>query len=325
MNTRGTLLLLCLWALQLPASAQSAEPCVCPPPTDCEVGQFEPSKQQEEQPDSDFDSYVARATQSYEQDSYQQAIAHLENAERVAAGDEQFAKVYNSLGWVHLNDGNAEVAKQYLQQAKDKALAYGLDSALLEKIENNLGILEYSSGRLDEAEQHFRSDWAQGSETSENYLKLIGQQRAAQQVDAIIAEGVRLGQQEQFAEAVAKYDEALTLSAGNNRAQEHRGYALFRLERYAEALEALLAARDGAPDKVTVVIHLMKTYCASGQQEQAGTLASQSQALLAANREAVQGDAELQETCGEISDYVELGEDPEPSPQPVDPPADEGA
>ncbi len=247
--------------------------------------------------DGDFQRYMQEAGAAFKAQESEQALTALEKAAPFASTDTERAKVNNAMGWTYFSDGNTEKAKQHLQQALTLSADSG-NTRLAEKASNNLGVVEYTAGNLDEAEAYFSNKWSKKSKTSLRYLKLIKQQRTLKTVNAIIAQGVTYALDKNYTEAIIEYDKALVIEPDNVRALEYKGYAYYRLSNYADAITALKKAQGINPEQVNVLINLMKAYCASDKKDVAKQLVEDNKPLLISSSGVLQGDGELQKICG---------------------------
>jgi tetratricopeptide (TPR) repeat protein len=248
--------------------------------------------------EGDFQRYMQEAGKAFKAQESEQALTALAKAEPFARTNTEKAKVNNAMGWTYFSDGNNEKAKQHLQQALTLSAESG-NTRSAEKASNNLGVVEYTAGNLDEAEGYFLNKWSKESETSIRYLELIKQQRTLKTVNSIIAQGVTYTLDKNYVDAIAEYDKALVIEPNNVRALEYKGYAHYRLNNYAEAITALKKAQTIKPEQFNVLINLMKAYCASDKTDISKQLIEDNKTLLTSNSTILHGDGELQKICGQ--------------------------
>lgn len=107
-----------------------------------------------------------------------------------------------------------------------------------------------------------------------------------------------------FKSAVIEYDKALNIYPNNARALDYKGYALFRMGQYVEAIKILEKALTVEPDRVNVIINLLKSHCASGSFNYAKLLVEENKDLILRNKKILRCDGEFQKVCSDIKLYL---------------------
>ncbi len=247
--------------------------------------------------DGDFQNYMTKAGQAFKEQDAKQALGVLIKAAPLANSAIEKIKVNNAMGWTYFSEGDNEKAREHLQQALQLAIKND-NARLAEKASNNLGIVEYTAGNLDAAEEYFLNKWAKNSETSANYLKLIEEQRTLETVNKLIAEGVVFVLDSKYQDAIMAYDKALQIDPKNIRALEYKGYAQYRLKNYDDAIVSLKQAQAINPNDLNVLINLLKSYCSSDKKMLAKQFIEDNKTFLATKITLLNNDGELQKACG---------------------------
>jgi Flp pilus assembly protein TadD len=242
--------------------------------------------------------YLQSASQVFAQGDYEQALTMLQQAQEVADTVEAQAVTQNALGWTYHNLGQDEKARQHLFESLQKAVEIG-DMALAQKASNNIGVIEFVQGNLQEAVQHFSSPWAHDSPTAQKFLRDIAQEQRQKDLARLIADGVLHRLNGDFTEALALYDQALTLDPQDLRALEFKGYALYRMQNFVEAEEVLQKAYALDPQQMGVVVNLLKVYCASERTQAAQDFFAQHQEFFLSRQETLKNDGELRRVCAQ--------------------------
>lgn len=233
-----------------------------------------------------------------EKGDYQGAIENLKLVEPEAEGAAK-ATVRNALGYTQFLSGDYDQAARNLASAKDLAEAAGDEQTRIKAL-NNRGVLEFTRGDLEAAAAAFEEATASGSEFARNYLGQIDLQRQAEAARALIDAGVRARMTDDFATAVASYDQALALDPNNVQALDYRGYALFRLGDLDRAEQDFVRALELQPDAVIPKLNLLKVRCSDPASSAAELLALAPQTER--ERELYRRETELRRVCGKRLD-----------------------
>lgn len=243
-------------------------------------------------------AYLGEAQQSIHEKDYPAAIARLEKALSVARDGRTKAMIKNAIGWAYFSSGNITEGKRYLMEAYTEATNSDFED-VARRSANNLGLLAFSQDRLKEARGYFTSKWAKDSDTAKTYVGLIDSRLQTERVNTFISAGITYRLNRQFSEAVAEYDKALALDPRNVRALEYKGYALFRLGHYDEAMASFTQAFAVEPGRAGVLLNMLKTLCASKHREEARTLALKHGELVEASKQVFSRDGEFKKVCGQ--------------------------
>lgn len=118
------------------------------------------------------------------------------------------------------------------------------------------------------------------------------------QKDAILQDGIRAYQRGQYDEAVKLYDQYLSKNYNDAYALDLKGYSLFKLKRYGEAANSLLAATKVDPKYAWAYFDLARVYCAMGRSLEANNARQQAITLQANMQRIMQNDKEFMDLCG---------------------------
>lgn len=241
--------------------------------------------------------YLGEAQQSINAKNYDDAISKLERALSISTDTRTKTAIKNAIGWAYFSAGNTVDAKKYLQEAYKEATGHDF-ADIARRSANNLGLVAFSQENLKEAREYFTSKWAKDSETATLYLKLIDSKLKAEKVNGYISSGINYRLNRQFSEAIGEYDKALSLDPKNVRALEYKGYALFRLGQYDEALAALGKAHAVEPDRISVLLNMLKAACGAKKLDEARKLALDNREVIESNKKTFARDGEFNRVCG---------------------------
>lgn len=237
------------------------------------------------------------ARSAFASEDYPAALTFFMQAEKLTAPDdaETKAQLNNSIGWTYYKLADYPQARTYLLTAFEQAQTAQAPGQIT-KVVNNLGLLEFADGKLEEATKYFSSEWARNSETARTGLENIRIQKA----NNLILVGLSHQLKNNFQIAIDQYDAALLIDPDNARALGHKGAALYRQQRYDDAVETLERAYAIEPN-ISITVDLLKTYCASNKRDKAAALAARQDGPLAKNAEIARVDTELCQTCQGIA------------------------
>lgn len=250
------------------------------------------------QAQNSFKESLNSATKSFSQKEYSKTLQVLKNTQSLAKTEQDHVILNNSIGWTYFNKGDTEKSIDYIEKSLKGAIKIN-NAELAQKASNNLGIIYYSLGDINKSKTYFSNSWSKDSETSKNYLSLIKEQEEANRINSIIAKGVSYRLNADFENALIEYEKALLSSPKNVRALDYKGYALFRLGRYEEALITLKEAQSTNPTNTNVLINIMKSYCALQKPEEAALIVNNNKKILNDNKDLILSDSELKSVCGE--------------------------
>ncbi len=248
--------------------------------------------------EKDFSTYMLEAKKEFKANEPKKALTTLLKAEPLATTDTEKLHLGNALGWTFFATEDNDKAREYLQKTLELAIQKK-KSKIAQKISNNLGVIEYTSGHLDKAEHYFNNKWAKNSPTSDKYLNMIQQQKQVNQINQIIEIGVKKFLDGKFTEAIAEYDKALAITPNNSRALEYKGYAYYRLGDYDKAIAILKMAEETKSERFNIIINLIKAYCAAKKTDELKQLITQYKEALANKKEILATDAELNKACAD--------------------------
>lgn len=101
----------------------------------------------------------------------------------------------------------------------------------------------------------------------------------------------------QFEPALVEYNKVIALDPQHARAFRYKGYALYRLSDYSQAMTALSRADDIEPGNFYNVLNLIKAYCALDQYNAINGLINQYKDTLIKRKKQLLGDGELKKVC----------------------------
>lgn len=246
-----------------------------------------------------YEEYLKASKNAFISGELEKALELLRQAEKLSGSDLEKAEAENAIGWVQHSLGSSEEAKKYLSEALEKAINAG-DAELAQKSSNNLGVIYFSQGNLEEASKQFASEWSQGSRSAEEYLSKIREQKKRQQINSIISKGVSYRLNGEFDKAAAEYEKALQIDHEDVNALEYKGYALYRLNDYIGSAEMLKKAHSLSKEKISIIVNLLKVYCASGDSDAVQRTMQENTDILERSKEYVQNDRELLKICGDM-------------------------
>jgi tetratricopeptide (TPR) repeat protein len=99
-----------------------------------------------------------------------------------------------------------------------------------------------------------------------------------------------------YTEAITEYNKILKIEPKNLNALEYKGVNYYALTQYNEAIAVLKQAQTIEPDKINIVMNLIKSYCASGQIDQAKKFID-SNVLFVEKKDIFQSNQELKAVC----------------------------
>lgn len=131
-----------------------------------------------------YEEYFNLANKAFMKGEYNNAQNFLHSAEMSATTIREIAAVKNASGWIYYNAGDYQKARNNLLESLKKSIE-SEDAKLAQKASNNLGLIEYSQGNLEEAKKYFSNQWSSESDTSVTYLLNIKQQEEKQKAKYI--------------------------------------------------------------------------------------------------------------------------------------------
>jgi tetratricopeptide (TPR) repeat protein len=155
---------------------------------------------------------------------------------------------------------------------------------------NNLGSVYRDLGQLNKAAQYF----AKALTGTEN-LRVQSQDVKP---DATLQDGIRAYQRGQYDEAIKLYDQYLSKNYNDAYVLNLKGYSLFKLKRYDEAITALLTATKADPKYAWAYFDLARVYCAMGKSSEANSAINQAISLQPDMQTIMRNDNEFQSLCG---------------------------
>lgn len=218
--------------------------------------------------DNPAEFYLETAQEQLAKKDYKAANESLKKVLEKTDDPQLIAKVKNAIGWAYYSDGKIELAKEYLDAAytlSDKISEPKISARAL----NNLALVEFSQGNYNNARQHFSNKLVVNQSIAQKYLPIIEEQQTVQQSNQHIASGKKHRINQQFSQAIDEYDQALKLTPDSGKILDYKGYALFRLQRYDEAIRVLNYAFSLKQTGNYIPLNLVKAYCGSGKIETA--------------------------------------------------------
>ncbi|MEH6344809.1 MAG: tetratricopeptide repeat protein [Bermanella sp.] len=250
--------------------------------------------------DEDVGFYLNSANNLLEKREYDAAIRNLSKVLLITDNSGTKAKVNNAIGWSHYSAGDSQSAIKYLKKSYDLALTAGANETAIRAV-NNLGLVEFSLGNYKESKKYFETDLVLNTEISKEYLPLIEDQLIQSSTNEYVSEGIVHRLNKEFDKALIEYDKALALTPDNATILDYKGYALFRLGKYSESIDALRKAYSINGAGLFISINLLKVYCGSGDFESAKKYMKDNPSIINDN-DALLSDGELVDTCkGRVS------------------------
>lgn len=208
------------------------------------------------------------------------------------------ASVDNIIGWTYYSLGNVVEAENFLRASFKSAVQLG-DEKVATLAANNIGIVLFSENRLDEADVFFSMRHNAQTDVAIEYRKLIEAKRRDTALSKALEQGKQQRYELKFRQAVTNYETALLFEPGNVEALEYKGYALFRLGRFNEALDALWEARSIDPTREMVHLNIVKVECARRSEDGVQQAVDNSKFPLEQVATWYQRDGEFVEVCGQ--------------------------
>lgn len=140
----------------------------------------------------------------------------------------------------------------------------------------------------------FGNSGTQAALSSTDYLRI----RVQDSTNSTTTAGIRAYQRGQYAEAVNLYNQSLAKNPNNAYVLDLKGYALFKLKQYGQAVNALLTATKADPNYAWAYFDLARVYCAMGRSAEAAAAVRQATSLRADMQAIIQNDREFMELCG---------------------------
>jgi len=175
------------------------------------------------------------------------------------------ARTENVIGWVSFTIGRHDEAELYLKESLSSSIESGdIDTAKIAA--NNLGILYFSNDALDESMYYFSRSYNRETPIAMQYRALIEKKRNELIAVSALERGVQQRLNRDFEKAIISYNTALEHKPDDDEAIEYKGYALFRMGKYDEAIEALNLSKRINPERKFVHLNLAKVYCSMGDE-----------------------------------------------------------
>lgn len=244
------------------------------------------------------EDYLGRAKSELAANRYDDAIRLLREERRKAEKNKAVAPIDNLIGWSYFSSGNVADAERFLKSALAMADQEN-NSEVKTLAANNLGIVYFVKGDLDKSLRFFNQPYTKQSSIAVQYRQLIQSKRTAIEVERYAQEGIAHRGKLEFARAVESYDKALDQSPDDPRLLELKGYALFRLKKYEDAIHILETGMrvDSAGTRPFIQLNLLKSYCAANRDRDIALLIERA----ALSRSALQlwweNDRELNDAC----------------------------
>ncbi|ADB36651.1 tetratricopeptide repeat protein [Spirosoma linguale] len=132
------------------------------------------------------------------------------------------------------------------------------------------------------------------TQTSTENLRVVSRK----ETNATLQAGINAYQRGQYTEAIVIYDRFLAGEPANAYALNLKGYSLFKLKRYEEAVTALLTATKADPGYAWAYFDLARVYCALGQSAAADEARLEAIRIQPTMRSIMQKDSEFMRLCG---------------------------
>lgn len=243
-------------------------------------------------------AYLQQAKQHIMAKQYGEAIKILEANRPEAQARGAVAAIDNLIGWSYFSLGRLPQAEESLNSAL--ANAERENNARVRSVAaNNLGVLHFVEGDLDRALSYFSEPYTRNTKIAAEYRALIEKKRLEVEEERMTQEGISARTDLKFEDAVRSYDQALRLAPDDARILEFKGYSLFRLGKYDEAIDVFqrAIAADTTGSRTFLPLNMIKAYCASGKDE----LIAPFLRSATVSKETLQSwwgrDRELQEVC----------------------------
>ena len=245
-------------------------------------------------------TYLEQARQHIVAKEYEQAIKVLQPNRADAQRRRELATVDNLIGWSFFCLGKMSDAEVYLTSALASAeREHNTEAKRL--VTNNLGVLYFVQGDLDKSLSYFNQPLTRDTKIAQQYRSLIAKKRVEVEAERNVQQGIAFRVDQKFDQAVQSYDKALQTTPDDPRMLEYKGYSLFRLGKYDEAIAVLQAAlkADIAHTRTLLPLNMIKAYCASGKDGQIAPLIRETKVSPATLKSWWETDRELQKVCAQ--------------------------
>jgi tetratricopeptide (TPR) repeat protein len=246
----------------------------------------------------DYKVHMDNGQRFIEAKDYRSGIEEFTKARELVSRDIDKARIENSIGWSYFLVGDVPQASAHLEISLSLGEKVG-NSEIAQLASNNLGLVKFQNGNLDKAKEYFENRWAKGSEIATRYSKLIEEQKVSEEINQYVRAGIYYRANKNFDKAIAEYDKALQLAPNDPRILEFKGYSLYRIHQYDEALAVLGKSFKIDPSRLNTVVNLLKLYCSTNDTIGISELLNRSSVLLKQNIQSVNNDTEFQRICGE--------------------------
>jgi Flp pilus assembly protein TadD len=243
-------------------------------------------------------SYLEQARTYIDAKQYERAIQVLQASRTEAQSRNAEARVDNLIGWSYFSLGKVSDAEQFLILALASAEREN-DMEVSQLAANNLGVVYFVEGDLDKSLSYFNAPYTRETKLARQYRDLISKKHVEIEAERNVQEGISARLTGKFDQAVQSYDKALRLTPEDPMVLELKGYALFRMGNYDEAITTLEAAlvSDTARTRAFIPLNMIKAYCAAGRDQQISPLLRTSNIAAATLLSWWDKDAELRKVC----------------------------
>ncbi|MFV0438289.1 MAG: tetratricopeptide repeat protein [Desulfopila sp.] len=231
---------------------------------------------------------------------YQQAIRLLLADRERARQNQGVAELDNLVGWSYFSLGMTREAEDYLNSAFINA-EKEQNPEVKRLAANNLGILYFVEDNFDKSLFFFNNPAVRDTRTANQYRNLIADKRKEVEAERLTQAGITARFEQKFTKAIEFYDKALEMLPNDSRILEFKGYALYRLGKYGEAVVVLRQAyrADIGRNRSLLPLNLIKAYCAIGKDQQVLAIINSAQVSTTTLKLWWQQDKELQSVCAQ--------------------------
>jgi len=214
-------------------------------------------------------TFIDQAKKHIVASKYEEAIKTLLEGRPEAQRQQAVAAVDNLIGWSYFSLGKLPEAENFLTSSFVNAKLEN-NTKVKQLAANNLGVLYFIEGDLDKSLSYFTQPYTRNTVIATEYRKLITQKRLAIEVEGNVQAGIAARADLKFDEAIQSYNKALELSPNDARLLEFKGYALYRLGKFDEAMNVMQMAYKADTTRIRkfLPLNIIKNYCASGREDE---------------------------------------------------------
>lgn len=126
----------------------------------------------------------------------------------------------------------------------------------------------------------------------------IVQEKNRLDIKIILDRGRSYALKNDFSTAITEYNKVLDAEPDNTRALRYKGYALYRLHDYEQAILTLKKSDKIEPNNIHNILNLIKSYCSSKQHEELKRITERYREKLQSEKSLLARDGEFKRKCG---------------------------